>query len=184
MKLEAGRPKTEGGREEKEIRVYDLLDKLGITYQRVDHEEAATIEFCHDVEEVLQIQICKNLFLCNRQKTQYYMLVMPGAKKFKTKDLSAQIQSARLSFADAEDMERYLDIKPGSVSIMGLMNDTENHVQLLVDEEILKEEYFGCHPCKNTSSLKIKTSDVMNTFLPAVHHEKIVVKLPEYKEQE
>lgn len=180
MKLEVGRPKIEAGREGKEIRVYDLLDKLGIAFQRVDHEEAATIELCHDVEEVLQIQICKNLFLCNRQKTQYYMLVMPGEKKFKTKDLSAQIQSARLSFADEADMERFLDITPGSVSIMGLMNDTENHVQLLVDEEVLKKAYFGCHPCRNTSSLRIKTEDIVKVFLPEVHHEMIVVQLPSY----
>lgn len=182
MELQTGRPKDEMGREEKEIRVYDLLDSLQIPYERVDHEEVATIEMCHDVEKVLQIRICKNLFLCNRQKTQYYMLVMPGEKKFKTKDLSAQIQSARLSFADAADMERLLDITPGSVSITGLMNDTENQVQLLVDEEVLWEPYFGCHPCKNTSSLKLKTSDVMDIFIPAVHHQKIVVKLPSYEE--
>jgi len=182
MELQTGRPKDKMRREEKEVRVYDLLDSLQIPYERVDHEEAATIEMCHDVEELLQIKICKNLFLCNRQKTQYYMLVMPGEKKFKTKDLSAQIQSARLSFADAEDMERLLDITPGSVSIMGLMNDKEKKVQLLVDEEILQEPYFGCHPCKNTSSLKLKTSDVMNIFLPAVHHEMVVVKLPTYEE--
>lgn len=178
MELQTGRPKDRMGREEKEIRVYDLLDSLGIPYERVDHEEMATIDMCHDVEEILQIKICKNLFLCNRQKTQYYMLVMPGEKKFKTKDLSEQIQSARLSFADAGDMERLLDITPGSVSIMGLMNDKENEVQLLVDEEILSETCFGCHPCKNTSSLRLKTSDVMEIFLPAVHHEKMIVKLP------
>ena len=164
---------------EKEIRVYDLLDELQIPYERVDHEVAETMEACKEIDEVLEADICKNLFLCNRQKTKFYLLMILGDKKFKTKDISAQIGSARLSFADAEEMEKYLDITPGSVSVMGLMNDTENHVQLLVDEDLLKGEYFGCHPCINTSSLKMKTADVLGPFLKAVHHDMITVKLPE-----
>ena len=177
MELYTGRPLEEEGREEKEIRVYDLLDRLGIEYQRTDHEHADTMEDCLEIDKVLDILICKNLFLCNRQKTKYYLLMMPGEKPFKTKELSAQINSARLSFASAEAMEEYLDIQPGSVSIMGLMNDTENHVQLLVDEDVLKGEYLGCHPCVNTSSLKLKTKDIFDIFLKAVHHDPIIVKL-------
>lgn len=175
--LYTGRPADESGREEKEIRVYDLLDKLGIQYHRTDHEEAGTMEDCQDIDAVLDVIICKNLFLCNRQKTQFYLLMMPGNKKFKTKDLSEQIHSARLSFAGPEEMEAYLDIRPGSVSIMGLMNDAENRVQLLMDEDVLHGEYMGCHPCVNTSSLKMKTMDVVNLFLPAVHHDMTVVQL-------
>lgn len=177
MELYTGRPLAEEGREEKEIRVYDLLDRLGIEYQRTDHEHADTMEDCLEIDKVLDTLICKNLFLCNRQKTKYYLLMMPGEKPFKTKELSAQINSARLSFASAEAMEEYLDIQPGSVSIMGLMNDTENHVQLLVDEDVLKGEYLGCHPCVNTSSLKLKTKDIFDIFLKAVHHDPIIVKL-------
>lgn len=177
MELYTGRPLAEEGREEKEIRVYDLLDRLGIEYQRTDHEHADTMEDCLEIDKVLDTLICKNLFLCNRQKTKYYLLMMPGEKPFKTKELSAQINSARLSFASAEAMEEYLDIQPGSVSIMGLMNDTENHVQLLVDEDVLKGEYLGCHPCVNTSSLKLKTKDIFDIFLKAVHHDPITVKL-------
>lgn len=177
MELYTGRPLEEEGREEKEIRVYDLLDRLGIEYQRTDHEHADTMEDCLEIDKVLDILICKNLFLCNRQKTKYYLLMMPGEKPFKTKELSAQINSARLSFASAEAMEKYLDIQPGSVSIMGLMNDTENHVQLLVDEDVLKGEYLGCHPCVNTSSLKLKTKDIFDIFLKEVHHDPIIVKL-------
>ena len=177
MELYTGRPLEEEGREEKEIRVYDLLDRLGIEYQRTDHEHADTMEDCLEIDKVLDTLICKNLFLCNRQKTKYYLLMMPGEKPFKTKELSAQINSARLSFASAEAMEEYLDIQPGSVSIMGLMNDTENHVQLLVDEDVLKGEYLGCHPCVNTSSLKLKTKDIFDIFLKAVHHDPIIVKL-------
>lgn len=179
LKLVKGRPQDESGRLEKEIRVYDLLDELQIPYERVDHEVAETMEACKEIDEVLEADICKNLFLCNRQKTKFYLLMILGDKKFKTKDISAQIGSARLSFADAEEMEKYLDITPGSVSVMGLMNDTENRVQLLVDEDLLKGEYFGCHPCINTSSLKMKTADVLGPFLKAVHHDMITVKLPE-----
>lgn len=156
---------------EKEERVYDLLDTLGIEYERIDHGVTATIESCEKVEEVLNIEISKNLFLCTANRSQYYLLIMPGNKKFKTGDFSKQIQSSRLSFAKAEDMEQYLDITPGSVSILGLMNDHENKVQLLIDEDVLKQEYIGCHPCINTSSLKIRTEDVLNKILPAIHHQ-------------
>ncbi len=177
MALHEGRPGSAEGRLEKEIRVYDLLDSLQIPYLRTDHGVADTMEACNTIDAVLDVLICKNLFLCNTQKTKFYLLMMPGDKKFKTKDLSKQINSARLSFADEEYMERYLDITPGSVSIMGLMNDKDNQVQLLIDEEVLKGEYLGCHPCVNTSSIKIRTSDIMDIFLPAVHHEAIVVTL-------
>ena len=177
MVLHEGRPGSAEGRLEKEIRVYDLLDSLQIPYLRTDHGVADTMEACNKIDAVLDVLICKNLFLCNTQKTKFYLLMMPGDKKFKTKDLSKQINSARLSFADAEYMERYLDITPGSVSIMGLMNDKDNQVQLLIDEEVLKGEYLGCHPCVNTSSIRIRTNDIMDIFLPAVHHEAIVVTL-------
>lgn len=177
MELQNGRPANEAGRLEKEIRTYDLLDKLHVSYQRIDHEAAETMEICAEIDKVLEATICKNLFLCNRQKTNFYLLMMPGDKTFKTKELSKQIGSARLSFALPEDMERYLDITPGSVSIMGLMNDTENVVQLLVDEDVLKGEYVGCHPCINTSSIRIKTEDLFGRVLEAMHHTMRVVKL-------
>ncbi len=182
MELIKGRPANESDRLAKEIRVYDLLDKLGMEYYRTDHEPATTMEVCNDINKILGALICKNLFLCNRQKTQFYLLMMPGDKTFKTKDLSRQINSARLSFADEEYMEKYLDITPGSVSIMGLMNDTDNNVQLLMDKEVLEDEVLGCHPCINTSSLKLKTREVLDKFLPAVHHEAIIVELPRYED--
>ena len=182
MELIKGRPDNESGRLNKEIRVYDLLDKLGMEYYRTDHEPATTMEVCNDIDKILDTLICKNLFLCNRQKTKFYLLMMPGDKVFKTKDLSKQINSARLSFADEEYMKKYLDITPGSVSIMGLMNDSNNNVQLLMDKEVLAGESLGCHPCINTSSLKLRTKEVMEKFLPAVHHEAIIVELPRYEE--
>ena len=172
-----GRPADVTGRLEKEIRVYDLLDSLGVEYERIDHEAAFTMEACEKIDEALEAVVCKNLFLCNRQKTMFYLLMMPGDKPFKTKELSAQIGSARLSFAEEAFMEEFLDITPGSVSIMGLMNDKENKVRLLVDEDVLKGEYLGCHPCINTSSLRLKTKDVFGPVLKAMHHDMTVVIL-------
>lgn len=177
--LYTGRPKTDDGRLEKELRTYDLLDLLRIPYQRLDHSATATIEACHDVDKRLDIEICKNLFLCNAQKTDFYMLMMPGKKKFKTARLSKQIGSARLSFAGPEFMEQFLDITPGSVSILGLMNDHEKRVRLLIDKDVIDHhEYIGCHPCINTSSLKIRTSDLLEKFLPYIEHPYTLVELP------
>ena len=174
-----GRPADTTSRLPKEIRTYDLLDSLGIAYARADHDTLPTMEACQEVGNLLGIEICKNLFLRNTQKTAFYLLILPGRKKFKTAALSKQIGSARLSFAEPEFMEQYLNITPGSVSVLGLMNDPENKVQLLIDKDILKNHpYFGCHPCINTSSLKFRTEDLLNKILPAIHHDYTMVDLP------
>ena len=170
MELHRGRPNDVTDRLEREVRTYDFLDSLGIDYIRTDHERADNMEACNAIDAVLGVIICKNLFLCNRQKTAFYLLMMPGDKKFKTKELSSQINSARLSFAEPADMLKYLDIEPGAVSIMGLMNDHNHAVKLLIDEDVLQDEYIGCHPCVCTSSLKMRTADVIRTFLPATGH--------------
>ena len=177
LTLLQGRPNDCAGRLDKEIRCYDLLDKLEIPYQRIDHEAAMTMEACAAIDQALEATICKNLLLCNRQCTAFYLLLIPGDKIFKTKDLSAQIGSSRLSFASAEYMEQYLDITPGSVSILGLMNDKEDHVQLLIDEDVLTGEYIGCHPCINTSSLRLRTADVTEKLIPSLGHPPRIVKL-------
>jgi Ala-tRNA(Pro) deacylase len=177
MQLVNERPENVAGRLEKEIRVYDLLDSLGVEYQRIDHEAAMTMEACEEIDRMLEATICKNLFLCNRQETEFYLLMIPGDKSFKTKYLSAQIGSSRLSFAKPGYMERYLDITPGAVSVMGLMNDKEKKVQLLIDEDVLKGEFIGCHPCINTSSLKIRTEDMMEKVIPAMDYEPKMVTL-------
>ena len=182
MELVKGRPEDCSDRLAKEIRCYDLLDSLGIDYHRIDHEEANTMEVCRQIDVALQATICKNLLLCNRQCTSFYMLMMPGDKIFKTKDLSAQIGSSRLSFASGEHMQQLVDITPGSLSVLGLMNDKENRVQLLMDEDVLKGEYIGMHPCINTSSLRMKTKDLMETVLPAMGHDVKIVSLPVYTE--
>ena len=177
MELHNGRPVDAAGRLDKEIRVYDLLDSLNIGYQRVDHEEAMTMEACAAIDEALGATICKNLMLCNRQKTDFYLLMLPGGKVFKTSDLSKKIGSSRLSFAPGEYMEEFLDITPGSLSILGLMNDKDHRVQLLIDQDVLGGEFIGCHPCINTSSLKIRTKDVMEKIIPAMGHEPRIVTL-------
>lgn len=177
--LQNGGPdRKEAHRLERELMVYGLLDRLNIPYERIDHRETNTMEACQAVDEALQgAMICKNLFLCNRQRTNFYLLMMPGDKVFKTKELSAQIGSSRLSFGEAVYMERYLHISPGSVSVMGLMHDTECRVQLLIDRDLLEGEFFGCHPCMNTSSIRLRMKDLLEVFLPAVGHEPLYVEL-------
>ena len=179
MELLTGRPADCSGRLDKEIRCYDLLDKLNVPYQRIDHEAANTMEACAAVDEALNATICKNLLLCNRQCTAFYLLMIPGGKHFKTSVFSKLIGSSRLSFADPKYMEEFLDITPGSVSVLGLMNDHENRVQLVIDEDVRRGEFFGCHPCINTSSLRIATKDLMEKIIPAMGHEPIFVELPE-----
>lgn len=175
MILKKGRPDNE--RKEKEIRVYDFLDELHVSYERVDHNEAETMEICRDIEKVLGCPICKNLLLCNRQKTSFYLLMMPGDKPFETKAFSKALEISRVSFADGEYMEKYLDITPGSLSVLGLMNDEGNNVRLIIDEDVIKGEYIGCHPCVNTSTLKISTKDVLSVIIPETKHEVTVVSL-------
>lgn len=177
LELKNGRPENMQNRLDKEIKCYDFLDNLKVEYQRVDHEAADTMEICEEIDKTLGAMICKNLFLCNRQQTTFYLLMIPADKVFKTKDISAQIGSSRLSFATAEHMEKYLNITPGSVSVLGLMNDLDNAVTLLIDKDVLNDEYFGCHPCINTSSLKIKTSDLIEKIIPALNHKYTTVNL-------
>ncbi len=174
MELVEGRPRDK--RIDKEERVYDLLDQLNIDYQRIDHEEANTMEVCLEIEKSLKSTICKNLFLVNSNKSQYYLLMLKENKKFKTKVISKQINSSRLSFGSDEKMLEYLDITPGSVSLLGLMNDHDFKVQLLMDKDLLQDEYLGCHPCINTSSLRIKMKDVFEKIIPSLHHEPIFVE--------
>lgn len=177
MELYNGRPANEAGRLEKEIRSYNFLDQLGISYGRVDHEPAMTMEACIEVDSVLGATMCKNLLLCNRQCTSFYLLMLPGDKPFKTKELSAQIGSSRLSFAAGEYMEQFLDITPGSLSVLGLMNDRDNCVQLLIDRDLLNADHVCFHPCINTSSLRITTTDFTDKLIPALAHPPVYVNL-------
>ena len=179
MELMHGAPADMTGRAEREIRCYAFLDRLGVDYYRTDHpdEPATSMEVCARVDAILGTPICKNLFLCNRQQTDFYLLIMPGDKPFKTKELSHQLGVSRLSFADEGHMLAFLDLTPGSVSVLGLMNDREKRVRLLIDGDVLQEEWFACHPCMNTSSLKFPTRDLLEKILPATGHDPTVVHL-------
>ena len=179
MELYHGSPADLSGRNDREIRTYAFLDSLGVAFDRTDHPDtpATTMEVCAEADAVLDVKICKNLFLCNRRKTKFYLVVMPGDKPFKTKELSGQMGISRLSFGDESRMEELLDLHPGSVSVLGLMNDKEHRVQLVIDEDVLREEYFGCHPCENTSSIRFKTADLTDKILPALGVEPVLVKL-------
>lgn len=176
--LYTGRPADCSQRLPREVAVYDLLDRLEIPYLRLDHEPLFTIEACHEADALLGTAMCKNLFLCNQNKTAYYLLLMPGDKKFQTKIFSKLIGSSRLSFASAEAMEELLGLSPGSVSVLGLMNDQRGQVSLYIDADLLKEPYMGCHPCVNTSSLRISTRDLLEIILPNLGHSYGVVELP------
>ena len=173
-----GRPADATGRLEKEIRCYDALDDLGIAYDRVDHPHADTIAACHAIEDCLGAKICKNLFLCNRQKTEFYLLLLPGDKPFQTKVFSNLIGVSRLSFADADAMLHYLDITPGSVSILGLMNDREKALHVYIDREVASDPWLGAHPCINTSTLRLETAAVLDRFFPWTVHTATVIDLP------
>ena len=177
MIAKEGRPEDISGRLPKEVRTYDLLDSLGVSYYRIDHDPAMKMEACAEIDKALGATICKNLFLCPRTKKNFYLLMMCADKHFETRPVSDQVGSSRLGFASEEYLEEFLDITPGSVSVLGLMNDKENRVKLLMDEDILKGEYFGCHPCINTTSLRIKTKDLIEKILPAVGHEPTLVHL-------
>ena len=176
--IESGAPANPDGRALKELRCYALLDRLGIPYRRADHEAAATMELCREIEKVLGCPICKNLLLTNRQQTDFYLLLMEGDKVFKTKYLSKALGCARLSFAADEQMEALLDITPGSLSVMGLMNDPEKKVRLVIDKPVLEQPEIGFHPCLNTSTLAVSMVDFREKILPALGHEATIVELP------
>ncbi len=165
------------GRPEKEIRTYQLLEKLGICFERIEHEAAFTIAACQDIDKMFGTPLCKNLLLCNSQKNKFYMLLLPGNKQFDTKELRNQLGSSRLSFAPGEYMEKLLDITPGSLTVLGIANDKENKVTLIIDKDVISLPYICCHPCVNTASLKISTDDILNKFIPYTNHKPIFVDL-------
>ena len=177
MKREKGRPQNEKGKPQKEIATYDFLDQLGITYEWIDHRPLQSMADCEEVDAQLEAVVCKNLFLHNAKKDQYYLLMVCGDKKFRSTEIATQIGSSRLSFADATELEALLALTPGSVSVMGLMNDAESSVQLLIDDALLDYDYFGCHPCVNTSSLRLLVADLLQHILPALGHTPIFVKM-------
>lgn len=174
--MEEGKPDA-SGRCENEMRCYALLDRLGIPYARIDHAPAKTMEDCASIDAALGTEMCKNLFLCNKQRTRFFLLMLPGEKNFRTADFSKQVGSSRVGFADEADMLALLGVYPGAVTLLGLMHDTEKRVSLCVDAELLEKPYLGLHPCVNTSSIRIRTEDAFSALLDALDHRMTVVSL-------
>ncbi len=175
--ISSGRPTDAECRTARELAAYDFLDSLGLHYTRADHAPAETMAACEEIDEKMGLRMCKNLFLCNRQKTDFYLLLMPGDKPFATKELSSQLGVARLSFGSAEDMEARIGISPGAVSVLGLINDPDCEVRLLIDRDLLERERFGCHPLVNTSSLGFTTRELLEVVIPALGHTPTFVEL-------
>lgn len=160
-----------------EKKVYELLAKLKIPYERVDNEVVETMEECEEIDRALGAEIRKSIFLCNKKKTSFFLVVVPAKKALDTSALEKKIGVSHLSFASGELMEEHLGTKPGSASVMGLINDEDDYVQLIIDKEVAEDEWFGCNPGINTSHLKMKTSDLLNKFLPQIRHKAKVIDL-------
>lgn len=171
----SGLPKDIEGRQDKEKRCYAFLESLGIKYEAVDHDEASDMDKCREIEDALGVKICKNIVLCNRQETSFFLFMLPGDKKYITKDVSKKLEMSRLSFAKEHYLKEFLNVTPGSVSVLGLLNDKYNNVELVIDRDVIKGEYIRCHPCVNTSTLKIRTEDFLNKIIPALGKEAKVI---------
>lgn len=177
MEVYRNKPIDISERCDKEVAVYDMLDRLNIEYERVDHDAIKNMDGFREIDKVLNVKMCKNLFLTTANKKNFYLFLMPGNKKFVTKVFSKLVGASRLSFAKEELMERYLNTSPGSASILGLMNDIDKKVKLVIDSDVYNSEFIGCHPLVNTSSLKIKTSDIVEKFLKETGHDVLVVDI-------
>lgn len=160
-----------------EMKTYQILDKLNIKYERIDHEAVSSMEECVEVNKKLKVEIRKNIFLCNSKKTTFFLFVLPANKPFDTKKFCQKLGLSHVSFANEEYMEKYLGTKPGSATIMGLLCDEDDYVQVILDKEIIEEEYFGCNPGQNTSHIKIKTEDLLKKFLPYVKHRPKIIEM-------
>lgn len=158
-------------------KVFALLDKLHIPYERVENDVVETMEECKEIDQALGTEIRKSIFLCNQKKTSFFLVVMPAEKQLDTGALEKKLGVSHLSFASGELMEKHLGTKPGSASIMGLINDEDEYVQLIMDKEVADEEWFGCNPGINTDHLKIKTQDLLKKFLPRIYHKAKIVEL-------
>lgn len=160
-----------------EGKVHQLLNELKIDFWWVDNDEVSSMEECIEINNSLGAEIVKTVFLCNRQKTIFYLMILPPNKPFDSKAFSAAMNAPRLSFASGELMEQYLGVTPGSATIMGLINDTDNNIELVIDKDIAEKEWFACNPGTNKSHIKLKTSDLLGKVLPSINHIPKVISL-------
>ena len=180
VKLFKGRPSEESDHNislDEKI-VYDFLDTLNVEYSVLTHPAAATMEECEKIRNRIGVPVFKNLFLTNKQQSQFYLLMIPADKPFKTKYLSSQIGCSRLSFASAENMAEFLHIEPGAVSPMGLIHDKQQKVKLIVDRDLADIDTYACHPCVNTASIIISLNDLLTKVIPTTGHNFEWVTLP------
>lgn len=162
---------------ELEEKVYETLEELKIPYYRVETEPLISMEDCLVINEKLQMKTVKTLFLCNQQKTKFYLCIMPGDKRFDCKVFSRALQIARVSFGSEQLMNELLETQIGACSIFSALIDKENKVQIVIDQDVLKEEDYGCSDGTTTGYMKIKTKDVLEKILPYAHHTPIIVTL-------
>ena len=160
-----------------ETRVYQELERLGIKYERVDNDSVETMEECIEISNKLGAEIRKTIICCNRQKTDFYLVVLPANKRFDSKLFAAMMRTARVSFASAEDMEALIGLTPGEASVMGILNDTEGKIQVVIDKAVADAEWFACNPGANTTHIRFKTKQLLNTFLPAENHKAEIIML-------
>ncbi len=160
-----------------EENVYTKLNELNIQFDRVDNDTVEAMEECVEISNKLGAEIRKTIIVCNEKKTQFYLVVLPAEKRFDSKLFRDKMGCSRVSFAKAEDMQEILGVVPGSATIMSVINDKDNIVKVAIDKEVADSEFFACNTGENTRHIKIKTSDLLNVFLPNVNHEPTIIEL-------
>ena len=160
--------------------VYARLDAMGVAYASMEHAPAHTIEDCLENDKKLGGVTAKNYFLTTKNQKNFYLCLVRPEARFRTSDISKQVNSSRLSFGTDEQMQRLLRVHPGSVSPMGLMFDAENQVHLLVDSGLREVEKIAFHPCDNTQTLVMDSKDFFDVYLPSVHHTPVFVEIHDF----
>ncbi len=162
---------------ELEKEVYGKLNELNISFDRVDNDVVESMEECLEIDKKLGTEIRKTIIVCNEKKTQFYLIVLPSEKRFDSKEFRNKMECSRVSFAKVEDMERVLGVLPGSATVMSVIKDNDNIVQVVIDKEVADEEFFGCNTGANTRHIKIKTKDLIDVILPNLNHEPKIIEL-------
>ena len=157
--------------------VYNTLEALEIPFERVDTDEAITMEDCVEIGKKLDTSIVKTLFLCNRQKTNFYLFVTTEDKPFVTKDFSRALEISRVSFASPEMLFDMLGTKVGSATALSCVFDKENKVKIILDKDAVSSEWYGCSDGTTTGYMKLKTEDLINKYLPFSNHIPTIIEI-------
>ncbi len=170
-----GAPEDKRG--ELETKVYAEFKELGIDFKRVDNDEAISMEECVEISNTWGAEIRRTVVVCNRQTTNYYLVVMPADKRFDTKTFAHNMECARVSFASEEDMIKILGVSHGNASVVSILNDKDNMVQVVLDKDVADDEYFACNVGINTTHIMFKTDDLINKFLVKEEHNPKIIEL-------